>query len=539
MYHQFCAQQEPDADVHVGSSTRRQELGQCFANETAIPSENKRYQSRAESSGGSSVSRSGRGMKLWFPDTNFFLECRKASDLTWHELDGSPPGQGPDIRLIVPSTVVTEIERHKQKGNSRTAKRARDASAVLRKALTSPDRTTELRAASPRVVLSLPPVVRVDFSQFPNLDPVRPDHRIAAEYAEVLKTEPGLVVLTDDTLLVLAVRSLGFEALLIPESWKLAPEKDERDDEIDRLRDELDTYKQTSPEIALAVLDAERDEITSLEPRIQVFEPSDAEIESAMTSIKADFPMAQDFRRTAPGATSALAASIASFAGTWRPPREDEIERYETEDYPNWLESVSRALPALAARLNAISREIPFSVSISNTGFVNASNVRLTITAYDGILLLDSLSDEDEEEQEKRLTLSAPPEAPRGRYVSIATDFATRMPPMAPHAFPGGALTPRKRDPTGFYYADVPRAPVDGLELTCEALPHQGDGYTLGFRVVIPDQEVGKQPRIRVRLEASNLRKPLEKFVSVSPVFETGDFGAELEHLKQKLKREA
>ena len=55
--------------------------------------------------------------------------------------------------------------------------------------------------------------------------------------------------------------------MLIPESWKLAPEKDERDDEIDRLRDELDTYKQTSPEIALAVLDAERDEITSLPGR--------------------------------------------------------------------------------------------------------------------------------------------------------------------------------------------------------------------------------------------------------------------------------
>lgn len=44
MYHQFCAQQEPDVDVHVGP-------GQCFANETAISNENKRCQSHAESSG--------------------------------------------------------------------------------------------------------------------------------------------------------------------------------------------------------------------------------------------------------------------------------------------------------------------------------------------------------------------------------------------------------------------------------------------------------------------------------------------------------
>jgi hypothetical protein len=475
-------------------------------------------------------------MKLCFPDTNLFLECRKASDLAWHELDGSPSGQGSDIRLIVPSTVVTEIERHKQKGNSRTAKRARDVSAVLRKALTSPDHTIELRAASPRVVLSLPPVVRVDFSQFPNLDPARPDHRLAAEYAEVLKTEPGLVVVTDDTLLVLAVRSLGFEPLLIPESWKLAPEKDERDDEIDRLRDQLKAYKHNSPEIALAVLDADGDEIKSMEPRTQVFEPSDAEIDSAMTSIEAEFPMAQDFQRTPSGATSALAAGIAGFVGTWRPPREDEIEKYKTEDYPNWLDSVRRALPALAARLNAISRASSFFVSISNTGFVNASNVRLTITAYDGILLLDSLSEEEKKEEEKRLTLPAPPETPRGRYVSIATGLATRMSTVATDVFPD-LLRPRERDPTGFYYTDVPRVPVDRLQLTCEALPHQGHGYMLGFRAVIPDEEIGKQPRIRLRLEASNLRKPIEKFLSVSPVIEAGDFGAQLEELRQKLKR--
>jgi hypothetical protein len=187
-------------------------------------------------------------MKLYFPDTNFFLECRKASDLAWHELDGSQPGQGSDIHLIVPSTVITEIERHKQKGNSRTAKRAREASAVLRKALTSSDHKTELRAATPRVLLSLPPVLKINYSQFPNLDQARPDHRIASEYAEVLKAAPGLLVLTDDTLLVLAVRSLGFDPVLIPEGWKLAPEKDERDDELDRLRDELKAAHKRRPQ---------------------------------------------------------------------------------------------------------------------------------------------------------------------------------------------------------------------------------------------------------------------------------------------------
>jgi PIN domain len=121
-------------------------------------------------------------MKVYFPDTNFFFECRKASELPWHELDGTKSSQNADIRLIVPPTVITEIERHKAKGNSRTTRRARDASASFRKALGSNERT-ELRSANPRVLLELPPIIRVDFSQFPNLDPDRPDHRMAAEYA--------------------------------------------------------------------------------------------------------------------------------------------------------------------------------------------------------------------------------------------------------------------------------------------------------------------------------------------------------------------
>src|SRR4051812_18385284 len=139
---------------------------------------------------------------LYFPDTNFFFEFRKAADLPWHELEGVSADAATEVRLIVPSPVATEIERHKQKGNSRTAKRARDASALLRQALQSPDHSVEIRASKPRVVLALPPVVTPNPIEFPNLDPSRSDHRIVMECTELRKIEPALRVLTDDTLLV-------------------------------------------------------------------------------------------------------------------------------------------------------------------------------------------------------------------------------------------------------------------------------------------------------------------------------------------------
>jgi hypothetical protein len=79
MYHQFYAQQEADADVHVGSSTCRQELGQCFANEIAISNENKRSQSRAESSGLSGFPGDrGSLITVWLADHQHFYARQRA-----------------------------------------------------------------------------------------------------------------------------------------------------------------------------------------------------------------------------------------------------------------------------------------------------------------------------------------------------------------------------------------------------------------------------------------------------------------------------
>jgi PIN domain len=412
-------------------------------------------------------------MKVYFPYTNFFLECRCAFNLPWHELDGASGRQGPDIRLIVPSMVIIEIERHKVKGNSRKAKRAREVSALLRKALTSKHHFTELGAANPRVVLELPPVVKLDFTHLSNLDPARPDHRIVAEYAEVLKTEPDLTLLSDDTLLTLAARSLGYEPVLIPEGWKLAPEKDDRGDEIDRLRDELKSHKQTSPDISVTFLNSNGEESKTIEAEIEEFRPSRDEIERAVASVQARFPIEEDFRRS-PGAAFPWVG--APFGQRWHPPREEEIEAYKTKAYPRWLASVRETLPSLAAQLNEISHEIPFLVRIVNTGFVSASNVRLAITAYDGLMLLDNLGDDAKKKREGKLSLPSTPQPPRGRYISVVPDFVTATPIkddftglVRPH-LPG-----RKRDPNALYFVHGrPDTSGQELELTCEALTHQG-----------------------------------------------------------------
>ena len=454
-------------------------------------------------------------MREFFPDTNFFLECRKATDLPWNEL--AADNAQLEVRLIVPPTVITEIERHKMKGNSRTARRARDTSAALRLALQSADHRIELRSKNPRVLLELPPVVKVDFSQFPNLDHARPDHRIAGEYAEIQRGVPDLRVLSDDTLLILTVRSLGFDPVLIPESWKLPPEKDERDDEIERLRVELRSYKQDSPEIAISVMSSCGEPLGNAPGQIQVFEPSADEMDRAIALAKDRFPIAKSFQRTPPPDSTIPGRAFPALLGTWRPPREEDIESYKATKYPEWLNSVREALPRVAAQLNLNSHEVPFVVRISNIGFVNASHARLTVNAYDGILLLGSLGERDAERRDASLALPPPPQPPNGGYVNFLSAFDAFSAASLGADLLRGIYTPEPRNPNAFYYVSGrPTSATQELELTCEALPHQGDPYSRGLRIVIQPDNIGQKPRLRVRLEARNLRKPVVQHINVS-----------------------
>lgn len=465
-------------------------------------------------------------MKIYFPDTNFFFECRKVSDLPWHELEGVAAADATEVRLIVPSPVITEIDRHKQRGNSRTAKRAREASALLRQALSSLGNTVEVRAANPRVTLSLPPVVRTDPITYPSLDPSRADHRIILECVELLKAEPNLRLLTDDTLLVLAARSIGLEPILIPDGWKLAAEKDERDDELDRLRNELRTHKQNAPDLAFTLRDAEGAEVSSIEIQVPVFDVSDAAIDEGAAAVASAYPMETDFRKSA-RATHFLRSALDPL-GHWRPPTEGEIERYKSEQYPNWRENLRKVLPTLAFRTTKAASEALFTVSIANTGLVNATNARLFIDGFDGVLVHDPLDDEDRDKREKGLLIPNPPSPPRGRHVSIG-HIANPITPIM-RDFPG-LMRPPRRDPSSFYHVDRPSTPDASLQLTCDALPHQSKDYNLDFRLLFSHDELANKPRVRVRLEASNLRKPIEKFLTVSVTVQPTSFKDLLEKL--------
>jgi hypothetical protein len=103
--------------------------------------------------------------------------------------------------------------------------------------------------------------------------------------------------------------------------------------------------------------------------------------------------------------------------------------------------------------------------------------------------------------------------------------------PIMPRNFLHELMGPHERNRSSFYYVDRPARPDTALQLTCEALPHQSTDYNLHFRLLFDHSELGDKPRVRVRLEASNLRKPIEKFLAVSVNAEPSPFKARLEKM--------
>jgi hypothetical protein len=459
--------------------------------------------------------------KTYYVDTNFFEECRVPRELPWAELCGPVA----HIHLVVPSTVISEIDRHK-KGNGRTTQRARDASALFKKALEAGgDHTIEINPSNPRITLALPPVLRVNYDEFPQLDRMRPDHQIVAESATLSRTIPGSTVLSNDTNLVLAARAIGLVPALIPEGWKRPRENDERDAEIIKLKDELRKYQNARPAVTLTVAPVGGNVGEALSVRTATYNMTSSQFDDVIDSIRRVHPLSEDFERSPP--------AFGSIKGTWQPPSDEAIAKYRQQEYPEWLSFVRKKVRALPSLLSAWSREAEFSVTIANTGHANADHARLTVTAFDELLLSHAIDDDDRARREEQTKLPAPPNEPTGQYVTLLDMAMGRLSGL--HAFPIDSsaaklklpFRPAPHDPHWFYWVDGrPAEPMAQIERSCDALPHQVEPHKLRFRVVVPAGHSDFLGRVRVRIHASNLLQPVEQFLKVSVTTNVLDFVA-------------
>lgn len=481
-----------------------------------------------------------------FVDTNLFIQCHPPEQLDW-----SPWRTYEEVRLIVSRPVLREIDILKNKGNDRLARRARAASTLFRRM--RDDAHKVIHPQSPRVILSIEPQHRYNLDLSDRLDFQERDDQLIGIAHEFARTNSSgdVRLLTHDTIPLYTARGLGVQADIISDDWLLPPEKTESERRLAVLEAENARLKSAEPSVSLRCADPSDTEVDQYSATFTWFEPlTDTEVDGLMQRLRARFPLATDFGPSEPAdqpLPPTVAARLFATNRTFVPATDEEIEKYRTEAYPNWLE---RCEEMLRTHHQALQRDRPFldfTFLAENVGTRPATDVLVKIEAHGGFQIKPpSFEDEDEEqegEDESPTNLEAgllprPPAVPRGRwrntlpgplgdslralneigrslqvYSGLAHGNPDFMKGMLPHP---SLIRPEPSDPNAFYYKPRrPSTPQDTFALQCAQWRHGDEAQPFLGEIHVPTDDEEVKGLLVCRIQAANLSQSVSSRIPV------------------------
>ena len=469
-----------------------------------------------------------------FPDTNVFVQCRAL-----HELDWSGYAKYDEVHLVVCTPVQREIDQHKTRGNDRIGKKSRKVYSMLRELLVSGDDYKVIQDREPIVKLLLDPSCKPDQTLAGRLDYDQMDDRIVGCVYAYRKTNQqwDIRLLTHDGGPMATAQMLDIPFVPVPDNWLLPPEPTGAERENRRLREEIARLKDAEPNFSISHSDGDGKEIERLELEWPLYEElSVDEIGSLMRLLKRTFPVATDFGASETKWEQPRTARAVTFDAMRRfePPSQQEIERYTSTAYPEWIEQCENLLRRLHDSLERNREPVAFSFAAVNEGSRPGKHVLVTITARGNFLVRPPRESDDGEEEKdtensaQGLLLPPPPRPPKGKWTRgygsplfrnlgsmVGTARVISDPfnlAMARHV---ESLTLR-RDPNAFYYKpNRSREPLQSFSLECEQWRHGMAAEVFeGELWVEPDT-----PEVRGALEfeihAENLHRPAKMTVQV------------------------
>ncbi|MDP9606939.1 UNVERIFIED_ORG: hypothetical protein J2W38_006759 [Variovorax paradoxus] len=447
-------------------------------------------------------------MKCFFVDTNLFLQCRPLNELPWGDVS-----DGEDVRLVVPRTAQVEIDNFKSDGKGRRSQRARTVSATFRDIIRSPDLELVVRAANPRVTMTLAVPQRSEKSQEETgLDPARPDNAILLQLLSYLTNrlnDEHVAVLTQDVNLLLSARTAGIPFTEIPDAWLMPPEPDERDKKIKALEEELKLRSLAAPVIAIEGGNAGASPLTISLKRYKPL--TEQELLHLLFLAESAFPKERKPVSFGPGRVAL--PTLKSLQTGLLPPLPEDISRYQDVVYPEWLARMKEGLMELAHRLNEETVSLTHEFTISNTGSVPAEHVVVRIAAPQGFLITDVPKSTDEDPMRRALSLlPVPPARPASRLFgpyarALGRIDATRdlLSPIVDSI----ALSSR-RDRNRFYRKTSRSTEGDMVkELECDEFRHQVEAKSFGFALTVADLDMPPTGgTVTFEVSARNLVRP-------------------------------
>jgi len=322
-----------------------------------------------------------------FLDTMIFLHCADLESIDFTEVLGCD-----SVTIVIPRITIRELDGHKMnRASSRIRNRARSALAKIESLASE---TTPVRPnVSLQLMNGLP---NVEFANL-GLDPSwNDDQMIASALTFATDNSVKVTVITLDIGARLKCKQIGLTAIPLPEKYQLPEELDPRDDEIRKLKRELQRLENAMPR--LAVYFSGTTESTArfeLEPSIV---PDESVIQCAVDTARKTIAAAvadHDERQTR---NNKLSLEIACIP-------QHEVDRYNTEckEYPGRMKAYEVAKIEF---VNQLRRALRFTLEISNSGSAPADDVDLHVHFPDGFQLLEA---EDLPSEPRKPSLPAKP----------------------------------------------------------------------------------------------------------------------------------
>ena len=470
------------------------------------------------------------GSVYFFLDTNLFIQCKPLHELPWLDLTNGKPAI-----LLIPSAVQREIDRLKTDSSKRRSKRAAAASSMFKKIIVADERIN-LEGAPPGVYIELPEQTALRSDLYPLLDKDIADDMIVLEVLSFKSRYPerDIRLVTHDTGPMLTARRNGLAFLDVPSDWLLPPEPDEKDKKIQELQKRLSEVG-AGPLVEITVDDGLKSGLSHVAQVHSYL--SDADIASIVHDVTRRNPMKTDFsepKRTA-GSLVFEPVIVALNIGTYVPPPDEVVSKYQKKDYPAWLKSVEAVVTGAPDYFNNGELRRKVSFSVSNVGSKPAEDVIVSVRVTEGFLLIsaDAVIEDDE------INIPAPPTAPVGRYRTALDVYADRM-GMTEHARRlfseiGGPLSVRGsraaslvesqvRDRHTFYWRGArPESGVSVCALESKELRHKVRGGSFDLYLLMSRKARKEKGVIEITVSAANIPDPVVCRIPVSVQYESAD----------------
>lgn len=459
---------------------------------------------------------------------------------------------------------MEEVDRLKQDGNKRRAKRARNTSSTLRKIILSDGEEITIKESEPCVVVSVSQTPESKIKLSEGLDLTRPDDRIINEALSFRNKNPDLKVrlLTHDTNPLLTAKNCGLEYIVIPDDWLLPPEPDARDKKINELETEINELKKSYPQIIGTLQDCNGNELSvPLNITITTYEKlSDDKVDEFISECKSRNQIVTDFnhdthdRPYSDLLDTMLNYPILGYQWKYRPPSDRSIEEYKNEKYPQWLEGLREYFGNLHQRLEAQERHLKIYFILTNSGSVPAEHTLLEISASEAIFLVQPKSkDNDNEKEASSAEFPESPSPPKGKWIKqdLQSNLLGTVPlinhfkqlTMPVKAFPFYdnfepsvlPITPKPRDRNAFYWKNKKLSKLSTLwEFECDEFRHKVDSEVFEIEIFNPNDKSLATGAIKFRVTARNLPKPFQLTLPVRINYEKGNTESTTKYLINK-----